>query len=146
MVGEFLFVRPPSWQWIETRTNNPPILRIIESNGTADVTFLRFPIEGKTGDPVPTVVRWRNTFTKDQTYSRTPKTIGTNKVLLVTITGTHEKIVGKTKLESPNYALEGVHITHPQGNIGVRLVGPAAIVERSKPAFHKMIESALKPD
>jgi hypothetical protein len=134
MVSEFLFVRPAAWKWTETRTDAQPVLRIV----------LHYDPAKKTGDPTATHVRWRGMFeTEGRTDSRKTMAIGTNTVTYIEVQGTHQKSEGKKTHFHSHYALCGVVIPHPNGNVGIRMIGPKALVERSRGEFKKMIESAL---
>jgi hypothetical protein len=145
LVGDFQFVRPPKWEWVETKIKQQPMLKITSSNKveTAEVSFMRF----KAGDPYGTLnttfFRWRNMFDKEQRVeSRTLKKIGTHEVLFADVRGPYKE-AGSKVYSRADTALFGVIIPSPNGNVGVRIIGPYSLVQESRAEFQKMIENAI---
>jgi hypothetical protein len=147
MVGDFFFNRPSGWQWIETATNDLPVLKIVDaSNGVADITFYSFKPDNTNGNPVPTFIRWRNSFQQEErTDSRNRVTYGSNLVVFMEIQGTQRLVENKKTQPRHGYALHGAVIVHPAGNVAIRMIGPISLVKKSAPEFDRMIDDALVP-
>jgi hypothetical protein len=147
MVGEFLFVRPTTWRWIEE--SKYPTLRITAPNAVepVDVVFSLLKAGEDFATPDTTFNRWCNMFEKEERVeSRTVKRIGTNDVLFAEVRGTHKKLIVNTVQPRPDSTLLGALLSRPTGNVAVRLAGPASLVDKAKAQFQKMVESALQSE
>jgi hypothetical protein len=152
MVGRFIFTRPDAWVWVSTETKKPDIqtevifrLKDERVPDAAKVFINQFEKGISVGTPTETADRWKSWF---QSTSRSiplsaPRLIGSNTVSYVSITGKFKGAHPNAPIR-PNYTLFGAIIDDVDGNIVIRLAGPAEIVEKSTAELKEMIEGALK--
>ncbi|MBI5386379.1 MAG: hypothetical protein HZA90_17045 [Verrucomicrobia bacterium] len=149
-VGEFAFKRPAAWQI------TPPAsamraaqLKITDAkkNQSAEVVFFHFG-PGDGGDKQANVDRWLGQFKepKDKINSKVEDvTVSGRKVTYVQAEGTYSAgMMGHPTAAIPNAMLLGAIIESKDGNVFIKLTGPAALVKASKDEFTKMTESAVK--
>lgn len=148
-VGEFSFARPADWQWIETASMmRKAQLKIQDADKkeTAEVVFFFFG-EGGGGGVQANIDRWLGQFEepKDKLNSKIEKvTVNQRKVTYVHAEGTYlSGMPGGSKTPQPNAMLSGAILESGQGNVFIRLTGPAKLVKTSQAAFRKMVEGAM---
>jgi hypothetical protein len=149
-VGEFNFARPNSWEWVEVASPmRKAELKVVAQNqkDTAEVIFFHFS-PGSGGGTQANVERWFHLFKepKERTNARTEAvTVGKRKVIYANAEGTYlSGLPGETQTAKPGYALAGAIIESSQGNVFIRMTGPASLVKASQVDFRQMAESALK--
>jgi len=149
-VGEFSFTRPVNWEWVEvTSSMRKAQLKVNDADkkGSAEVIFFYFG-EGNGGGTQANVDRWLGQFQepKDKINSKVEEaTAGKHKVTYVQAEGTYMSgMPGGPKTAQPNSMLMGAILESNQGNVFVRLTGPADLAKASKSDFRKMIDAAAK--
>jgi hypothetical protein len=149
-VTEFTFTRPKSWEWVEVDSPmRKAQLRIVDekTKSSADVIFFHFGA-GQGGDTKQNLTRWFGQFQEppDQIKAKTEEiTVRTKKVTYAQAQGTYlSGMPGAAKTPMKDHALIGAIIESEQGNVYIRVTGPAALVQRSTVEFKTMVEAALK--
>lgn len=114
---------------------------------TADAIFYFFG-QGQGGGTQANVDRWLGSFQepKDKINSKVDKKkVGAGEVTYVEAEGTYMSgMPGGPKTPQPGSKLLGAIIESPNGNVFVRMTGPAETVKAADGDFRKMIESAFK--
>jgi hypothetical protein len=149
-VGEFTFKQPAKWERIETASAMRKAqfkVNDAEKKTSAEVVFFHFgPANG--GGVQANVERWYGQFQgpREKIGAKSEETtIGQRKVTYVRAEGTYMSgMPGGASTPQPNSALRGAIIESAEGNVFVKMTGPAALVKSSEEDFKKMIESALK--
>ncbi len=149
-VGEFTFIRPTNWDWVETSSAmRKAQLKVVDAKtkSSADVIFFHFG-QGDGGGTQANVERWYGQFKepRDQIKARSEKvTVGKHKVTYVEAEGTYlSGMPGGSQTPMSGFALEGAIIESDQGSVFARMTGPKDLVKASISDFKKMVESALK--
>jgi hypothetical protein len=145
-VGALKFQRPASWSWIPV---NSPMrkaqLKIVgkEKNQAADITFFHFG-PGQGGGVDANAKRWIAQFqSKEGAAKVEPQQINGAKVTLVSTEGSFNSgMPGGPSTTLPDYALLGAIIENPEGDVFVKMTGPAALVKEERKAFLDFIGSA----
>ena len=146
-VSDFTFSRPAAWEWIEsTSSMRKAQLKVTGADKTtAEVVFFYFG-PGGGGSVQANVDRWLGQFQepREKLNSKTEQiTVGGRKVSLVQAEGTYlSGMPGGPKTPQPNSMLLGAILESDEGNVFVRLSGPAKLVKESQAEFRKMIDSA----
>ena len=149
-VSEFTFKRPASWEWVETASAmRKAQLKVndAEKKNSAEVVFFHFgPSNG--GGVQANVDRWFGQFQEPREKigaKSEDEKIGKHKVTFVRAEGTYlSGMPGGARTPQPGSALRGAIIESPEGDVFVKMTGPAALVKSSEADFRKLIESALK--
>ncbi len=146
-VGGLTFKRPADWSWVDvSSTMRKAQLKIpgAKPEEFADVTFFHFGPEGG-GDVQSNAQRWVSQFKGGADSAKIePQEIGGAKVTLVTTEGTFSSgMPGKPATQMENYALLGAIIEHKEGNVFVKMTGPAALVKASRQKFLDFLATAL---
>lgn len=148
-VGEFSFARPEGWSWVEAaspmrkaqlKINNPA------GKEPAEVVFFHFG-EGSGGGTQANIDRWLGQFEEPRAKLQ-PKieevTLNKRKVTFLRAQGTYlSGMPGGPRTPQPNTMLLGAILESDQGNVFVRLTGPASLAESVQGPFRKMIEGAV---
>lgn len=147
-VGEFTFTRPVAWEWVDvTSAMRKAQLKVNDADKkqSAEVIFFYFG-QGNGGGTQANVDRWLSQFQepKDKINSKVEEaTAGKRKVTYVQAEGTYlSGMPGEPKTAQPNSMLLGAILESDQGNVFVRLTGPADLAKASKSEFRKMMEGA----
>jgi hypothetical protein len=149
-VSGFTFKRPASWEWVETTSQmRKAQLKVNDADkkNSAEVVFFHFgPSNG--GGVQANVDRWFGQFEgpREKLGAKTEETkIGKHKVTFVRAEGTYlSGMPGGARTPQPGSALRGAIIESEEGDVFVKMTGPAALVKSSEKDFRAMIESALK--
>lgn len=146
-VGGLTFKRPADWSWVPV--NSPMRKAQLKVPGTkpeeaADVTFFHFGPEGG-GDVESNAKRWIAQFRGSEDNAKIEaQQIGGAKVTIVTTEGSFSSgMPGGPATIMEKYALLGAIIEHPDGNVFVKMTGPAALVKESRKKFLDFISTAL---
>ena len=149
-VSAFTFQRPAKWEWVVTASPmRKAQLKVSGADKTnaAEVVFYHFGADNG-GGVQANVDRWFTQFqeTREKTGAKTEETkIGKTKVTFVRAEGTFlSGMPGGARTAQPGSALRGAIIESKEGDVFVKMTGPAALVKSSEEDFHKLIESALK--
>lgn len=146
-VSEFTFSRPAAWEWVEsTSSMRKAQLKVNgEDKQSAEVIFFYFG-PGGGGGTQANIERWLAQFKepKDQLKSKTEQgTASGRKVSFVQAEGTYMSgMPGGPKTAQPNAMLLGAILESDEGNVFIRMTGPASLIKSSQPEFRKMIDSA----
>ncbi|MEO6052390.1 MAG: hypothetical protein ABIP97_00100 [Chthoniobacterales bacterium] len=145
-VGGFSFARPDGWGWVNpTSPMRKAQLSVTGEKGNGEVTFFHFGA-GMGGSVDSNVQRWCGQFGGPEVAKAKTaiETYGTVKVTYVSANGTFNSgMPGGPTTPMENYALLGAILQDAtNGDVYVKLTGPAATVEAATPAFQKMIKTA----
>lgn len=146
-VGGLTFKRPADWSWVAV--SSPMRKAQLKVSGAkpedaADITFFHFGPDGG-GDVQSNAQRWVAQFRGGEDKAKIEaQQIGGAKVTLVTTEGTFSSgMPGGPATVMENYALLGAIIEHPEGNVFVKMTGPAALVKDSRKKFLDFLATAL---
>jgi hypothetical protein len=146
-VGGLTFTRPANWEWVPVNsTMRKAQLKVpgTKADESAEITFFHFGPQGG-GDVQSNVQRWVSQFKgpEDATKIET-KDIAGSKVTLVSTEGTYTSggMFGGATTTHDNYGLLGAIIENPEGNIFIKMTGPAALVKESHDKFLEFLASA----
>ena len=149
-VGEFSFTRPGNWEWVEvTSAMRKAQLRVPDpqKKASADIIFFHFG-EGNGGGTKANIDRWFRQFQepKEKINAKVEEVmVGQRKVTYVQAEGTYlSGMPGGPQTPLPNHALVGAIIESAQGNVFIRMTGPASLVKSTLNDFKKFVETALK--
>lgn len=149
-VGEFNFTTPEKWEWVEsTSSMRKAQLKVPgeDKKQFAEVVFFHFG-PGDGGGTQANVDRWLGQFKepKDKIKSKVDKaTVNKREVTYVQAEGTYlSGMPGGPKTEQANSMLLGAILESSEGNVFIRMTGPAALVKQSQAAFKQMVEGVLK--
>src|SRR5437867_3765596 len=146
-VSEFTFTRPEKWEWVETTSSmRKAQLKVPgpDKNQSAEVVFFYFG-EGNGGGTKANVDRWLGQFQEQKNQKVEDSKIGKHTVTYVQVEGTYMSgMPGGPRTPQPNSMLNGAIIESPDGNVFIKLTGPASLVKTVTADFKKMVESAAK--
>ena len=151
-VSEFTFTRPPSWQWVDVSASpmRKAQLKIADKDNPqpAEVVFYYFGESGAGGTKA-NVDRWLGQFQepRDKINAKSQEvTIGKRKVTFVQAEGTYLSGMpgAGAPVPQPNSMLLGGILESDQGNVFIKMTGPAKLVKASQDTFKTMIRSALE--
>jgi len=149
-VSELTFKRPGSWEWVETASPmRKAQLKVNDADkkNSAEVVFFHFG-SSNGGGVKANVDRWFSQFQepREKIAAKSEETtIGKHKVTFVRAEGTFlSGMPGGTRTPQSNYALRGAIIESAEGDVFVKMTGPAVLVKSAEDDFRKLIESALK--
>ena len=149
-VGEFSFTRPGGWEWVEvTSAMRKAQLRVPDpqKKAAADIVFFHFG-EGNGGGTKANIDRWFRQFQepKEKINAKVEEAmVGQRKVTYVQAEGTYlSGMPGGPQTPLPNHALVGAILESPQGNVFIRMTGPANLAKSTLNDFKKFVETALK--
>ncbi len=146
-VSEFTFTRPDSWSWVETTSAmRKAQLKVTGADkSTAEVVFFFFGAGGAGGTQA-NIDRWLSQFQepREKLNSKTEQIkAGGRNATLVQAEGTYlSGMPGGAKTAQANAMLLGAILESDEGNVFVRMTGPAKLVKESQPQFRKLIETA----
>jgi hypothetical protein len=145
-VSELTFKRPAKWESVPPASAmRKAQLRIPgDAGASADIVFFHFG-PGDGGGTQANIDRWFMQFKDARDKKVSDTKVGGQKIIYVSTQGTYNGgMPGQMSVELKDHALLGAIIEQSQGNIFVKLTGPAALVKSSDPEFRKMVEGALK--
>ena len=149
-VSEFTFKRPANWEWVETSSAmRKAQLKVpgADKKESGEVVFFYFGESGGGGTKA-NIDRWLGQFQepKDKIKSKVEEvTAEKRKITYVQAEGTYMSgMPGGAKTAQPNTMLLGAILESDNGNVFVKLTGPAALTKASADEFKKMVEGALK--
>ena len=156
-IGSFLFTRPQAWTWVIPSSAMRKVeLSVPAAVGTqgaregkeaADVSFFYFG-KGQGGNIQANVERWAKQFTspdgsavKAVTESRT---IASIPVTFVSAHGSFSSGMTEAASDHSDYALRGAILESPEGDVFVKMTGPAPLVKDAIPVFDAMMSAACQ--
>ncbi len=145
-VSELTFKRPAKWESVPPASAmRKAQLRVPgDAGAAADIVFFHFG-PGDGGGTQANIDRWFMQFKDARDKKVSDTKIGGQKIIYVSTQGTYSGgMPGQMTMDLKDHALLGAIIEQPQGNVFVKLTGPAALVKASDADFRKMVEGALK--
>ena len=146
-VSEFSFTRPADWEWVEvTSSMRKAQLKVPgqDKKESAEVIFFYFG-PGNGGGTKANVDRWLGQFEEKSNPKTETVTVNKHRVTYVEVEGTYMSgMPGGPRTPQPKSALRGAIIESEEGNVFVKMTGPAQIVKAAKEPFKKMVEGPLK--
>jgi hypothetical protein len=148
--GGLTFKRPEKFEWVPIQ----PGMRAAQlkvpgkdEKSSAEVVFFVFGA-GDGGAIQANVDRWLGMFQegKDKVNAKVEKVKkGDTQITYVRGEGTYMSgMPGGAKTALPNAMLQGAILEGKEGNVFIRMTGPADLVKSSQDAFKKMVEGAAK--
>ena len=146
-VGAFDFQRPGAWAWVPVSSPmRKAQLKIpgASADSAADITFFHFGAGGG-GGAQANIQRWLGQFQSAEGASKVePQEIGGAKVTLVSTEGTFSSgMPGGPSTPLTGQALLGAIIEHAEGDVFVKMTGPAALVKDSRKQFLDFLSAAI---
>lgn len=145
-VGTFTFAVPEGWKTVTpSSAMRKAQLEIGQGSDKAEVTFFQFGA-GQGGSVAENVARWFAQFPGSEDKRKT-ETIqaGSVKITYATTEGTFSSgMPGGPTTPMTGYALSGAILESPDGNVFIKMTGPAAAVKSASEAFKKMVSEAAK--
>ncbi len=144
-VGAFTFHRPAEWKWVEvTSPMRKAQLSVPGASAAADITFFHFG-PGGGGGVKANIDRWLGQFHSAEGATKIePRQIAGAKVTLVSTEGTFSSgMPGGPTTPMNDYALLGAIVEHPEGDVFVKMTGPAALVKETREKFLAFVTTAL---
>lgn len=146
-VAGLTFTRPAEWKWVEVSS---PMRKaqlkvpLANSEKAADIIFFHFG-PGQGGDAQANAQRWLGQFKSAEGASKIePLDVRGTKVTLVSTEGTFSSgMPGGPAAPLENQALLGAIVEGAQGNVFVKMTGPAELVKSSRERFLTFITTAL---
>lgn len=147
-VGGVAFSVPAEWRRGAGGPMRAAEYKVGDGPSEGTVVFFFFP-GGQGGNVTQNLDRWRTMVLDDagqpaeQEVIR--RTVNGMATTIVSSEGTYnEGMPGQTPTPRRGYAFRGAIIEGPQGNVFVRLTGPASTVQAAEAAWRQMIEGARK--
>lgn len=146
-VGAFDFQRPAAWAWVPVASSmRKAQLKIpgATPEASAEITFFHFGA-GSGGGTQANIQRWLGQFQSAEGASKIePQEISGTKVTLVSTEGTYSSgMPGGPTTPLTGYALLGAILENGEGDVFVKMTGPAALVKDSRKAFIDFITAAV---
>ena len=152
-VSEFKFEAPADWKVIPVNSSmrkaQLSVPGAAAGQDAGEVVFFHFgPSSG--GGTQANVERWLGQFVEPRSQIGSEvesETLGGRKVTYVQAKGTYKSgLPGQPFTPKKDYRLLGAIIEGEQGSVIIRFTGPAALVEKNRDAFKKMIASGVKAE
>ncbi|MFV0337105.1 MAG: hypothetical protein ACK5LK_02525 [Chthoniobacterales bacterium] len=152
-VGSYSFTRPDGWTWIQPnspmRKAHLQIPAPTETEKTiadpVDVVFFYFG-PGQGGSSDANIRRWLGQFQgkpEDIDAKTAEAEVAGQKAIFVSAKGTFlSGMPGTPTQPKEDFALRGAILTHPNGDVFVKMTGPRQAVEANETAFTKMVREA----
>ena len=145
-VGAFTFAVPDGWKKVTPSSSmRKAQLEVAQGSDKAEVTFFQFGA-GEGGTAADNVARWFAQFPGSETKRET-NTVqdGSVKITYATTEGTFSSgMPGGPTTPMTGYALCGAILENPDGNVFIKMTGPAAVVKSATETFKKMVSDAAK--
>ncbi len=148
-VGTFTFKRPAAWKWVAVAANSMRKAQLrVEGEGgqSADVVFFTFGA-GQGGGVEQNVARWVGQFaqgdgTAVKPVEETAEIKGTKITRVRVDSGTFNSgMPGGPTTPQADYGLYGAILESKDGDVFIKLTGPAALVRAAAADFEAMIQS-----
>jgi hypothetical protein len=151
-VGAFTFKRPAAWTWVPVNsTMRKAQLHVADpanpAASGADVVFFHFGA-GQGGGVDDNISRWLGQFAEKgdnlKSTIETAEIKGTKITRVQVPSGTFSSgMPGGPTTPMSGYGLYGAILESPQGDVFIKLTGPADVVKSAAPDFVMMIQSAF---
>ena len=148
-VGTFAFKRPAAWKWVAVAANSMRKAQLrVEGEGSqsADVVFFTFGA-GQGGGVEQNVARWVGQFeggngAAAKPVEETAEVKGTRITRVRVDSGTFNSgMPGGPTTPQADYGLYGAILESKDGDVFIKLTGPAALVRAAAADFEAMIQS-----
>ncbi len=149
-VGAFTFKRPANWTWVPVNSSmRKAQLRVANPTDpaapAADVVFFHFGA-GQGGGIDANIARWLGQFAeggdKVKPVIETADVKGTKVTRVRVASGTFSSgMPGGPTTPMTNYGMYGAILESPQGDVFIKLTGPADLVNAAATNFEAMIQS-----
>ncbi len=142
-VGSFSFDRPEGWQWVVPSSSMRKAQLAVpgKDSPAAEVTFFHFGA-GQGGGVQANVDRWFGQF-QEATSGQEREMSGKTPLTIVRARGTFQSgMPGGPTTPLSGYALLGAILESPEGDVFVKMTGPAATVDSAAEAFLAMVRKA----
>jgi len=147
VVGAFVFKVPKGWEMLEPSSAMRKAELKASGKGAgeaAETVFFCFG-PGQGGSAADNVARWKGQVADITGEKVEEKEISGTKVTTVKLEGTYQSgMPGGPKSPVPGTVLLGAILESPEGNVYVKLTGPAAWVKKVESDFAAMIEAGAK--
>ncbi|MGF1656355.1 MAG: hypothetical protein ACFCU3_05175 [Verrucomicrobiales bacterium] len=144
-VGDFEFVRPNTWGWIEpSSAMRRAELQVPADEGVepGEVTFFHFGA-GQGGSVQDNVQRWLAQFSDPEDAEVGEVKIGNTSVVFVRAEGTFlSGMPGTPPVPKEGFAVLGAIMVSAQGDVYVKMTGPAEVVNKGSADFETMVRQA----
>lgn len=151
-VGAFTFKRPPSWTWAPVNSSMRKAQLLVPdptnpAGPGAEVTFFHFGA-GQGGGVDDNVSRWLGQFAETgealKPVIEKAEVKGTKLTRVRVSSGTFSSgMPGGPTTPKTNYGLYGAILESPEGDVFVKMTGPAELVNAAAPNFEAMVQSPL---
>jgi hypothetical protein len=145
-VGAFTFTVPEGWKAVTpSSAMRKAQLEIGQGSDKAEVTFFQFGA-GQGGSVAENLARWFAQFPGSEDKRKTESVqAGSVKITYATTEGTFSSgMPGGPTTPMTGYALCGAILESPDGNVFIKMTGPAAVVKSASEAFKRMVSEAAK--
>ncbi len=148
-VSAFSFKRPPAWKWVAVAANSMRKAQLrVEGEGgqSADVVFFTFGA-GQGGGVDQNVARWVGQFEHTdgsavKPVEETAEIKGTKVTRVRVDSGTFNSgMPGGPTTPQADYGLYGAILESKDGDVFIKLTGPAALVRAAAADFEAMVQS-----
>ena len=149
-VGAFTFKRPAAWAWTALPPGSMRKAQLKVTDPThptgpgAEVAFFNFGV-GQGGDVNQNIARWVGQFDKPEGVNPVVESasIKGTKVTRVRVeTGTFSSgMPGQPATPMTNYGLYGAILESPQGDVYIKMTGPAEVVRAAAANFEALVQS-----
>ena len=148
-VGTFTFKRPAAWKWVAVAPNSMRKAQLrVEGEGgqSADVVFFTFGA-GQGGGVEQNVARWVGQFEQGngaavKPVEETAEIKGTKVTRVRVDSGTFNSgMPGGPTTPQADYGLYGAILESKDGDVFIKLTGPAALVRAAAADFEALIQS-----
>ncbi len=151
-VGAFTFKRPATWAWVPVNSAmRKAQLHVSDPTDPAapgaDITFFHFGA-GQGGGVDANISRWLGQFAETgdalKPVIEKAEVKGTKVTRVRVASGTFSSgMPGGPTTPMTNYGLYGAILESPEGDVFVKMTGPADLVNAAAPNFEAMVQSPL---
>lgn len=151
-VGAFTFKRPSTWKWVPVNSSMRKAQLLVPdptnpAGPGAEVTFFHFGA-GQGGGVDANISRWLGQFAETgdalKPVIEKADVKGAKLTRVRVASGTFSSgMPGGPTTPMTNYGLYGAILESPEGDVFVKMTGPADLVNAASPNFEAMIQSPL---
>ena len=118
-------------------------LRVVGEDGAqAEVVFFHFG-PGQGGSVEANIQRWIGQF-QDGGAATAEEVVGSSKVHFVKVEGTFlSGMPGTEPTPKKGYGMRGAILQSPEGDVYIKMTGPAKLVEASEGTFRRMVVDSM---
>jgi hypothetical protein len=151
-VGSFTFKRPPALSWVAVDPSGMRKAQLFVGDAKdpvkrGEIVFFHFG-PGMGGGVDANIQRWLGQFTPDSKDAKPmieQAEVKGVKLTRVRAEGTFASgMPGGPTTPLPNYALLGIILESPNGDVFIKMTGPAEVVKTNAQTFEDLVKSALE--